>query len=432
MTYVEAIAYLEQCASFGIKPGLERIERLLQALGNPEKAYKVVHVTGTNGKGSVTSFIASVLTCSGHKVGRYTSPHLVSYTERFCVNGEAISEMQFADLVARLEPVVARLVAEGMESPTQFEILTALGFLYFEEVGVDYAVIEVGLGGLLDSTNVVDPAVSVITNVAIDHQDYCGRTIPEIARHKAGIIKSHRPVVTTATGVALEIIKEKADLESAPLYAVDTERAIQSVEPTTEGQVVRITDFDNHLESYETALRGSHQSRNLACALGALWVLAKEDASITKETISKGIKMTRWPGRFEVVQTLDRLFILDGAHNTDGAKAFEETYETWYHNRPKTLVMAILKDKDVQAIIGHIVKPQDRVITVPAPTPRSSEPEELAQQMLVKSWAVESVAEGLEKAMKETQPNDIIVVAGSLYILGEVKEWLSATLSKVQ
>ncbi|MDY3973524.1 folylpolyglutamate synthase/dihydrofolate synthase family protein [uncultured Veillonella sp.] len=432
MTYVEAIAYLEQCASFGIKPGLERIERLLQALGNPEKAYKVVHVTGTNGKGSVTSFIASVLTCSGHKVGRYTSPHLVSYTERFCVNGEAISEMQFADLVARLEPVVARLVAEGMESPTQFEILTALGFLYFKEVGVDYAVIEVGLGGLLDSTNVVNPSVSVITNVAIDHQDYCGRTIPEIARHKAGIIKSRRPVVTTATGVALEIIKEKAALESAPLYAVDTERVIQSVEPTTEGQIVRIRDFDNHLETYETALRGAHQSRNLACALGALWVLAKEDSSITKETILKGIKMTRWPGRFEVVQTLDRLFILDGAHNTDGAKAFEETYETWYHNRPKALVMAILKDKDVQAMIGHIVKPQDRVITVPAPTPRSSEPEELAQQMPVKSWAAESVAAGLEKAMKETQPNDIIVVAGSLYILGEVKEWLSATLSKVQ
>lgn len=432
MTYVEAIAYLEQCASFGIKPGLERIERLLEALGNPEKAYKIVHVTGTNGKGSVTSFIASVLTCSGHKVGRYTSPHLVSYTERFCINDEPVSERDFAKLVAHVAPVVTNLVSSGMEPPTQFEVLTALGFLYFKEAGVDYAVIEVGLGGLLDSTNVVMPEVAVITNVTIDHQAYCGRTIPEIAHHKAGIIKVHRPVVTTATGEALQVITEKAQAEEAPLYAIDTMSVVESMEPTEWGQIVQIKDFNQHSQTFETALRGEHQSRNLACALGALWVLAKSDLSITDQTIKDGIKATRWPGRFEVVRALNRRFILDGAHNTDGAKAFEATYTTWYKNERKTLVMAILKDKDVDAIIHHIVKPEDTVITVPAPTPRSSEPDELVTHMPVIAFPAESVEAGLEKAMKVTQPNDIIVVAGSLYILGEVKEWLRAALSKVQ
>lgn len=432
MTYVEAIAYLEQCASFGIKPGLERIEQLLAALGNPERAYKVVHVTGTNGKGSVTSFIASVLTCSGHKVGRYTSPHLVSYTERFCIGEEPISEADFAALVDSVKPIVRRLVENGMEPPTQFEVLTALGFLYFKEAGVDYAVVEVGLGGLLDSTNVVIPEVSVITNVTIDHQAYCGRTIPDIAQHKAGIIKHKHPVVTTATGEALEVIQSVANEKDAPIYIVDTANVIEAVEPTDFGQRVRIKDGKGQTKVYETALRGRHQSRNLACALGALEVLQKSDTAITDEAILEGIKRTTWAGRFEVVKGLERIFILDGAHNTDGAKAFEETYALWYKNKPKTLVMAILKDKEVDSIIDHIVKPGDRVITVPAPTPRSSEPSELAQHMPGKALAASTVSEGLEKAMKETEPNDIIVIAGSLYILGDVKEWLQAELSKAQ
>lgn len=428
MTYEEAVAYLEQSASFGIKPGLERIERLLEVLGNPERAYKIVHVTGTNGKGSVTSFIASVLTESGYRVGRFTSPHLARYTERFCIDGVDIDDSVFIGLVQKIQPAVAQLVAEGMESPTQFELLTAMGFLCFKDAGVDYAVIEVGLGGLLDSTNVVMPEVSVITNVTIDHQAYCGRTIPEIATHKAGIIKAGRPVVTTATGEALDVIKRTAAAKNAPLLVIDAEAVIESVRRDEDGQYITVV---GHEQPYMTSLRGVYQSANLVCALGAIKVLQEQNKAITDEAVHEGIRHTRWPGRFEVVKALGRRFIFDGAHNRDGAEAFDETYRAWFGTTPKTMVMAILKDKEVEPMIGYLVKPLDTVFTVPAPTPRSSEPEELAQA-IGRGTPMQSVSDGMTEAMKNTGLNDIIAVAGSLYILGEAKAWLEGALHNEQ
>lgn len=428
MTYEEAVAYLEQSASFGIKPGLERIERLLKALGNPERAYKIVHVTGTNGKGSVTSFIASVLTESGYRVGRFTSPHLARYTERFCIDGTEIDDDVFIALVQKIQPAVAKLVAEGMESPTQFELLTAMGFLCFKEAGVDYAVIEVGLGGLLDSTNVVMPEVSVITNVTIDHQAYCGRTIPEIATHKAGIIKAGRPVMTTATGEALEVIKRTAASKEAPIHVIDAAIAVEAVEHDEEGQYITVAGYER---PFMTSLRGVYQSANLVCALGAIKVLQTKDSKITDEALYRGIRNTRWPGRFEVVNALGRRFIFDGAHNRDGAAAFDETYRTWFGTTPKTIVMAILKDKEVAPMIDYLVKPEDTVFTVPAPTPRSSEPEELAHA-IGRGTPMHSVSDGMAEAMKNTSLNDIIAVAGSLYILGEAKAWLEGALHDVQ
>ena len=197
MTYQEALAYLEQASSFGIKPGLERITALMEALGNPQEDYKIVHVTGTNGKGSVTSYISYALFTSGLRVGRFTSPHLQSYTERIQINDGNITEEAFGKLISRVKIAVDTIISNGIEAPTQFEILTAAAFLFFKDQGVDYAVVEVGLGGLLDSTNIVTPKVSVITNVTIDHQAYCGDTVEEIARHKAGIIKPKVPVVTS-------------------------------------------------------------------------------------------------------------------------------------------------------------------------------------------------------------------------------------------
>lgn len=428
MTYEEAVAYLEQSASFGIKPGLERIERLLEVLGNPERAYKIVHVTGTNGKGSVTSFIASVLTESGYRVGRFTSPHLARYTERFCIDGKDIDDTVFIGLVQKLQPAVEQLVAEGMESPTQFELLTAMGFLCFKEAGVDYAVIEVGLGGLLDSTNVVTPEVSVITNVTIDHQAYCGRTIPEIATHKAGIIKAGRPVVTTATGEALKVIQRTAEAKESPIHVIDAEAVIESVRRDEDGQYITVA---GHERPYMTSLRGVYQSANLVCALGAIKVLQEQDKAITDDSVHNGIRHTRWPGRFEVVNALGRRFIFDGAHNRDGAEAFDETYRAWFGTSPKTVVMAILKDKEVEPMIGYLVKPVDTVFTVPAPTPRSSEPEELAHA-IGRGTPMQSVSDGMTEAMKNTGLNDIIAVAGSLYILGEAKAWLEGALHDEQ
>lgn len=210
MNYEESVAYLEQAASFGIKPGLERIEAMLKKLGNPETAYKVIHVTGTNGKGSVVAMITSVLENAQLRVGRYISPHLLDYTERIYICGHDISREDFAKAATVVRKAAEEIIADGVEAPTEFELLTAMAFWYFKEQKVDYAVMEVGMGGLYDSTNVILPVVSVITNVAIDHMKYLGNTLQEIAHQKAGIIKEGIPVVTAAQHVALKQLKKEA------------------------------------------------------------------------------------------------------------------------------------------------------------------------------------------------------------------------------
>lgn len=426
MTYAEAVAYLDSCVAFGIKPGLERIKALLQAMDNPETAYKTIHITGTNGKGSVTALVDSVLTHSGRRVGRFTSPHLISYTERICVNGRSITEEAFGELIAKVAEVVAKLVAAGLEPPTQFEVLTAAAFLFFREQGVDYAVIEVGLGGLLDSTNVITPEVSVITNVTIDHQAYCGNTVEEIATHKAGIIKPKVPVVTAAQHGALEVIKQKAKELKAPIFVFNEDFSIKSRSAMPEGQMITLEDKAGHKDMLFTTLAGVHQAVNLACAAEALRVLMKADTAISEETLREGLARAKWAGRFEIMKRLDRIFIFDGAHNANGAEAFHLTYDELFKDKPKTMVLAVLADKEVQAVVDQLVGSKDTVITVPAPTPRSFTPEELASHIGSQVTTATSVTEGLERALAITKSGDIIAVAGSLYILGEAEQWLAA------
>ena len=326
MTYQEALAYLEQASSFGIKPGLERITALMEALGNPQEDYKIVHVTGTNGKGSVTSYISYALFTSGLRVGRFTSPHLQSYTERIQINDGNITEEAFGELISRVKVAVDTIITNGIEAPTQFEILTAAAFLFFKEQDVDYAVVEVGLGGLLDSTNIVTPKVSVITNVTIDHQAYCGDTIEEIAHHKAGIIKSKIPVVTAAQDAPLRIIEEVAKEKHARVYAFNKDFGIDSRSAVTGGQMITVSTNDTAPAMLFTTMAGIHQSVNLACALMAVRLLMKEDTNISEETMREGFARTTWAGRFEVKRGLDRTFIFDGAHNAAGAESFSMTY----------------------------------------------------------------------------------------------------------
>lgn len=424
MNYKESIGYLESLTSFGIKPGLERIEALLSYLGHPERAYKTVHVTGTNGKGSVTAFIQEALIVSGLKVGRYTSPHLESYTERIRFNGQDITEEDFANAVSRVAEGVAEIVAAGLESPTQFEVLTAAAFFYFSEQGVDYAVVEVGLGGLLDSTNVITPEVSVITNVTIDHRAYCGDTVEEIAVHKAGIIKPGIPVVTAAQGAALKIIQKKAHTEKAKLYMYNRDFVVSSRRSSTKGQMLTVEWRDGEKAMLFTSLAGVHQAVNLACAAMAIHILIKRDKRITGDAMREGFARTIWPGRFEICEMSDRIFIFDGAHNAGGAEAFGLTYLELYEDRPKTIVFSVLQDKDVSSIITSIVGARDTVVTVPAPTPRASDPLELAHKMPCTAYSETSVTAGMKRAMELSEPGDIIAVCGSLYILGEARRWL--------
>ena len=434
MTYEEALAYLEDTSSFGIKPGLERIQALMQALGNPERDYKIIHVTGTNGKGSVTTYISYALFTSGLRVGRFTSPHLESYTERIEINDVQISKDAFGELISRVRQGVEQIIADGVEAPTQFEILTAAAFLFFKEQGVDYAVIEAGLGGLLDSTNVVKPIVSVITNVTLDHQAYCGDTVEEIAKHKAGIIKEGIPVVTAAQGGPLGVIEEAAKEKHAPLYIFNRKFGIDSRSVVPGGQIMTISAVDAAPAMLFTTMAGVHQSVNLACALQAVRLIMEQDDAISEETMREGFARATWAGRFEIKKALDRTFIFDGAHNVAGAESFNMTYQELFEDKPKTIVMAILSDKDENGIIREVVKPKDTVIAVAAPTPRTEIPEQLVENVRqcvkqVVAQTEESVSDALELALRSTQAGDNIVVCGSLYILGEARSWLQDRLS---
>lgn len=434
MTYEEALAYLEDTSSFGIKPGLERIQALMQALGNPERDYKIIHVTGTNGKGSVTTYISYALFTSGLRVGRFTSPHLESYTERIEINDVQISKDAFGELISRVRQGVEQIIADGVEAPTQFEILTAAAFLFFKEQGVDYAVIEAGLGGLLDSTNIVKPIVSVITNVTLDHQAYCGDTVEEIAKHKAGIIKEGVPIVTAAQGGPLGVIEEAAKDKHAPLYIFNRKFGIDSRSVVPGGQIMTISAVDMAPAMLFTTMAGVHQSVNLACALQAVRLVMEQDDAISEETMREGFARATWAGRFEIKKALDRTFIFDGAHNAAGAESFNMTYQELFEDKPKTIVMAILSDKDENGIIREVVKPKDTVIAVAAPTPRTEIPEQLVENVRqcvkqVVAQTEESVSDALELALRSTQAGDNIVVCGSLYILGEARAWLQDRLS---
>ena len=434
MTYEEALAYLEDTSSFGIKPGLERIQALMQALGNPERDYKIIHVTGTNGKGSVTTYISYALFTSGLRVGRFTSPHLESYTERIEINDVQISKDAFGELISRVRQGVEQIIADGVEAPTQFEILTAAAFLFFKEQGVDYAVIEAGLGGLLDSTNIVKPIVSVITNVTLDHQAYCGDTVEEIAKHKAGIIKEGVPIVTAAQGGPLGVIEEAAKEKHAPLYIFNRKFGIDSRSVVPGGQIMTISAVDMAPAMLFTTMAGVHQSVNLACALQAVRLVMEQDDAISEETMREGFARATWAGRFEIKKALDRTFIFDGAHNAAGAESFNMTYQELFEDKPKTIVMAILSDKDENGIIREVVKPKDTVIAVAAPTPRTEIPEQLVENVRqcvkqVVAQTEESVSDALELALRSTQAGDNIVVCGSLYILGEARAWLQDRLS---
>ena len=434
MTYEEALTYLEDTSSFGIKPGLERIRALLQALGNPERDYKIIHVTGTNGKGSVTTYISYALFTSGLRVGRFTSPHLESYTERIEINDVQISKDAFGELISRVRQGVEQIIADGVEPPTQFEILTAAAFLFFKEQGVDYAVVEAGLGGLLDSTNIVKPIVSVITNVTLDHQAYCGDTVEEIAKHKAGIIKEGIPVVTAAQGGPLGVIEEAAKEKHAPLYIFNRKFGIDSRSVVPGGQIMTISAVDVAPAMLFTTMAGVHQSVNLACALQAVRLIMEQDDAISEETMREGFARATWAGRFEIKKALDRTFIFDGAHNAAGAESFNMTYQELFEDKPKTIVMAILSDKDENGIIREVVKPKDTVIAVAAPTPRTEIPEQLVENVRqcvkqVVAQTEESVSDALELALRSTQAGDNIVVCGSLYILGEARGWLQNRMS---
>lgn len=423
MNYQESLGYLEGLGKFGIQLGMERIEGLLRELGNPEQKIKTVHVTGTNGKGSVSSMITNIILAAGLKAGKFTSPHLVKYNERININGQDISDDDFATVISAVKVAADSIVKKGVcDQPTQFEILTAAAFLHFYLQKVDYAVIEVGLGGLWDSTNVITPVVSVITNVALDHTDRCGDTVARIAMQKAGIIKEKVPLVTAAEGEeALGPIVTMAMFKEAPVYLYG--KAFHGTEVTSsmEGQKFTLHAGDFYHSDYEIKLPGEHQIKNTSVAVVAAKLLSKQDERINELALHLGVANTVWPGRLERISTAPDV-ILDGAHNPDGALALRKALDKYYPGQPVQFVFGMMGDKDMSGVIKTLITEKDTVHAVRVGNgERAAAAETLTALIGTNALAESDLMTAYNKALQAAGSNGIVCVCGSLYLVGEFK-----------
>ncbi|MBO4852680.1 MAG: bifunctional folylpolyglutamate synthase/dihydrofolate synthase [Schwartzia sp.] len=425
MTYQESLDYLSSLNTFGMRLGLSRIRRLAELLGNPQDSYRTVHITGTNGKGSVSALTAAALSASGRSAGIFTSPHLVLYNERMRVNGTDISNGDFARILTRTRDAAEKMIAGGEESPTQFEVLTAAAFLYFAEQKVDYAVIEVGLGGLLDSTNIITPVACAVTNVTLEHADMCGGTLEGVAEHKAGIIKEGVPVVTAAKGMPLDVIRRTAAQHNAPLYVMDEDFSAECLSKTSAGQRISFSApaFSLSDWQYELSLAANYQVENSAVAAALLAVLAEKDAGVSMEAARGAFARTTWPGRFERMDVGAQKIVVDGAHNPAGVRALRETLDSAFPKEPRVFLLGILHDKAIEEMLDTLLRPEDTVVVTQPDSARAEVAERLADevQKRVRNVAAEPDRErALQRALSMAK-GAVLCCTGSLYLIGELR-----------
>jgi len=441
MSYSDTIQYLYNLQKYGIKFGLDNIRRLTLAFDQPHTSYHSIHVSGTNGKGSTSALIASILKHAGFKVGLFTSPHLVSFTERIKVQGEEITEQEVIELTEEIRAVAAR---SKDFSPTFFEVVVMMAFLYFERKQVDVAVFEVGMGGRFDATNIIEPIVSVITSIAYDHKEFLGDTLQEIAQEKAGIIKAGVPVVTSSQErEAMSVIKQKASENRVRLYTFGKDFWSFLKRETASGIC-----FDYHSEDsleirdIELPLAGEFQMQNAsvaikaaAIALGSLQVGAEQrQKDRIVSVIRDGIAAIQWPGRLEMIRESPPILI-DGAHNPAAARALSKTLKRNYLGEHKRLILVIgvMGDKDAQGIMEPLLPLASEVILTAPQYSRAAAPETLAR--IVQSLGyfhvdiARTVKDALAMASKRARDNaspSLIVITGSFYTIGEAKEVIGA------
>lgn len=443
MSYYDAINYLYSLQKYGIKLGLEKIGTILSLLGNPQKNFLSIHVAGTNGKGSVSAMTASVLMAHGFKVGLFTSPHLVSFTERIRIDNEQISESDVVNLTEEIKSQASNLKPKIPE-PTFFEFVTAMAFLYFSRNSVDWAVIETGMGGRLDATNIITPEVSVITKIGYDHKEFLGETLTDIAREKAGIIKPKIPVVSAHQETeAGEVIVAAAKERSSPLfiYGKDFEGTLRS-----SGLSGIIFDYyDSELKGtapltdLHTPLAGEHQLFNACIAIKAAMVALKKRKHGTSElpdfqtsALRNGLANTEWHGRLEIVSSAP-LIMIDGAHNPDAAKALSEFIKKHLNDYRIILIIGIMADKDIHGIISPLLPVASEVIFTAPNYGRAASPQKLAEIALhmgffsrVANSVREAIAtaKNLSSSLHHSITPSLILITGSFYTIGEAMEML--------
>ncbi len=424
MSYNSSIEYLYGLRKYGMKFGLDNIRRLTSALGNPQKSYRSIHVAGTNGKGSISAMIESILRTGGINTGLFTSPHLVSFTERIRINGVEIDE---ADVIELSEEV--RSIAESMEDfhPTFFEVVTAMAFLHFKKMKVDWAVVEVGMGGRLDATNILMPEVSVIANIDYDHCEFLGRTLKEISAEKAGIIKDSVPVITAEQKLeAMEVIEKKATETRSSVYKYNSEFSSGILSENPDEICFNYYGIREY-SGIRLPLSGAHQVINASIAAKTVEIIS-DKYPIMSCDINRGIENTSWQGRLEIIKDAPPVLI-DGAHNPSAACALSKYLERILGSKYRRIIMIVgtMNDKDINGILQPILPLSSEIIFASPAYERAASPDTLAalsSTMGFHSRKALSVNDALNMAEDIYMPGDLIVVTGSFYTAGEAKEAL--------
>ena len=427
MNYKESIEYLYNSRPYGkIKYGLFRIKELMDRIGNPQDSYPVIHITGTNGKGSVAAMITSVLAQMGLKVGLNISPHIISFRERFQINGQLISKSKVVSLLEYIMPHLNKMDKKEEDfAPSFFEVVTAMAFHYFRQEKVDVAVIEVGLGGKYDASNVIKkPLVSVITTVGLDHRKILGNTENEISKEKAGIIKPGAPVVSGVTRPVIRRVIEKIAKENgADTYFFWRDFYVQPQKMSIGHNLFNYVG-ENHHNDLPLSLNGAHQYQNAAIAIKTLEIASKRvNMKLSSDILKKGLSKVQWPGRFELLKAFGKGIILDGAHNPDGTRTFVESVRNYFGNQKIRLLFGVLDDKDYMNNIRLLSPISSEVIVTKVSSHRSTSPEKVFRE-----WKkyVDNVIyiENPEIAFYELLNTEkpVVFCVGSLYLVSEIRQ----------
>lgn len=434
LTYEEAVAWIHARLRLGIKPGLTRMEWMMDRLGHPEKNIQSVHIGGTNGKGSTVTFLRSILEEQGYTVGTFTSPYFEQFNERISVNGKPISNGEITQLVNIIKPLSDELEQTELGGPTEFEVITAMSLYYFGKLSsVDIVLYEVGLGGRFDSTNIIRPLLSIITSIGLDHTAILGDTHEKIAFEKAGIIKRDVPIITAVhQWEALQVIKKKAGEEQAACFVLGEDFYVRNHQSLVNGEEFDWNSNDKEWSHLQTTMIGKHQIENASLAIMASQVLNDTNQFvIDSPSIREGIKKAYWPGRFEVISH-NPTIIIDGAHNEEGIHTLVREVKKRYYDKEIHLIFAALRDKKLDGMIHELDGIASQITFVSFDFPRAATSKELYNISLSKNKEESSDWEStIQNALKQIKDNQILIITGSLYFLAEVKPKLVKILETI-
>lgn len=434
MKDLDTLKYLEELRVLGSNYGLERTERLLELLGNPHKNLKLIHIAGTNGKGSTSAILGKILIEHGYKVGYFNSPHLDEIEETIRINDKNIKEEDFINLINEIKPFVTQVVKEGFNHPTEFEVLTCIMFLYLYRQKVDFGVIEVGLGGRLDSTNVLTPILSVITSISLDHMNILGNTIEEISIEKAGIIKRGVPIITCIQkDEAIKVITEKSIKENSNLIIVNPNnyKFLEIIKNKTINQKI-LANINGKEEVISLSLLGEHQILNLSLAIEAVKELDSLNyIDLDIDKLKSATKMVKWKGRLEILNAKPYI-VVDGAHNVDGIKYLRTNIEEYFKYNNLYLILGILADKEVEKMLEIIAPMANEVYTVTSNSSRATNTEDLKNEVLKynkKCLAFEDYESAAKCAIRNAKDDDLILASGSLYMIGKMRKIINEIIN---